>query len=81
MKTIKKIDMLVDGIKVLEVDKSVMGRKAVGKKGLRGTSAEGIMSVVGVDATGMVITAKVMSWLSGELYFGGLPSDDLPADR
>jgi hypothetical protein len=66
MRTIKKIDMLVDDVKVLEVEKSVRGSMRVIKKGLRTTSTGGMMNVVGVDATGMVISAKVMKWLSGQ---------------
>jgi hypothetical protein len=66
MRTIKKIDMIVDDIKVLEVEKSIRGSTSVAKKGFKQTSTAGMMSVVGVEATGMVITAKVMKWLSGE---------------
>jgi demethoxyubiquinone hydroxylase (CLK1/Coq7/Cat5 family) len=65
-RTIRKVDMLVDDFKVLEVSKSVNPKTAVGKKGLRDTSTNGMMKVVGVDKTGMVITARVMKWLSGE---------------
>ncbi|WVW83952.1 hypothetical protein I302_105975 [Kwoniella bestiolae CBS 10118] len=64
MRTIRKIDMLVDGVKVLEVEKSVKGKNKVTKKGLKMSSTNGMMTVMGVDATGMVITAKVMQWLS-----------------
>ncbi|WVQ99431.1 hypothetical protein IAU59_006566 [Kwoniella sp. CBS 9459] len=64
MRTVKKIDMLVDGVKVLEVEKSIKGKNGVTKKGLKNNSAGGMMTVMGVDATGMVITAKVMQWLS-----------------
>ncbi|OCF40369.1 hypothetical protein I317_05804 [Kwoniella heveanensis CBS 569] len=64
MRTVKKIDMLVDGVKVLEVEKSIKGKNSVMKKGLKNNSAGGMMTVMGVDATGMVITAKVMQWLS-----------------
>ncbi|WRT66409.1 uncharacterized protein IL334_003365 [Kwoniella shivajii] len=64
MRAVRKIDMLVDGIKVLEVEKSVNGKNKVYKKGLKTTSANGMMTVMGVDATGMVINAKVMQWLS-----------------
>jgi hypothetical protein len=66
-RTIRKVDMLVDDFKVLEVSKSVNPKTAVGRRGLRDTSTNGMMKVVGVDKTGMVITAKVMKWLSGEL--------------
>ncbi|WWC62006.1 uncharacterized protein I303_104593 [Kwoniella dejecticola CBS 10117] len=64
MRTVRKIDMLVDGVKVLEVEKTVKGKSKVTKKGLRTSSTNGMMAVQGVDATGMVITAKVMQWLS-----------------
>lgn len=66
MRTIRKIDMLVDDIKVLEVEKSIKGKQRVGKKGMKTTSSAGMMTVTSVDATGMSITAKVMQWLSGE---------------
>ncbi len=66
MRTIKKIDMLVDDMKVLEVEKSVKGKQRVVKKGMKATSTGGMMTVTNVDATGMSITAKVMKWLSGE---------------
>nr|XP_019011143.1 uncharacterized protein I206_04455 [Kwoniella pini CBS 10737]OCF49924.1 hypothetical protein I206_04455 [Kwoniella pini CBS 10737] len=64
MRTVRKIDMLVDGIRILEVEKSVKGKGKVLKKGLRTSSINGMMTIHGVDATGMVITAKVMQWLS-----------------
>jgi len=67
MKTIKKIDMQVDGIKVLEVIKGIDSREKVFKKGMKTVSTGGMMNVLGVDATTMVITAKVMKWLSGML--------------
>ena len=66
MRTIKKIDMQVDDVKVLQVEKSVKGKDRVSKKGLRTISSGGMMTVAGVDATGMLITAQVMKWLSGE---------------
>jgi hypothetical protein len=66
MRTMKKIDMLVDDVKVLEVEKRVKGKERVHKKGLKQTSSAGMMTVTGVDATGMVITAKVMQWLAGK---------------
>lgn len=66
MRTMRRIDMLVDDVKVLEVEKSVKGKDRVWKKGLKQTSSGGMMTVAGVDATGMIITAKVMKWLSGE---------------
>lgn len=66
MRTMKKIDMLVDDIRVLEVEKSIKGKERVGKKGMKTTSSAGMMTVMGVDVTGMSITAKVMKWLSGK---------------
>lgn len=65
MRTIKRIDMVVDGIKVLEVRKDVKGQKSVTRPGLNNTSTNGMMKVQGVDSTNMVITARVMKWLSG----------------
>ena len=65
MRAMKKVDMLVDDVKVLEVSKSVKGKERVVKRGLRTSSAAGMMTVTGVDATGMVITARVMQWLAG----------------
>ena len=67
MRTVKKIDMLVDDIKVLEISKDVKGKEKVGKKGLKPTSSAGMMTVTGVDATGMMMTAKVRQWLAGKL--------------
>ncbi|WVF71489.1 hypothetical protein IAT40_006295 [Kwoniella sp. CBS 6097] len=75
MRTVKKIDMLVDGVKVLEVEKSIKGKNSVMKKGLKNNSVGGMMTIMGVDATGMIITAKVMQWLSAT---GFVPSP-LPA--
>lgn len=69
MRSMKRIDMLVDDVKVLEVTKSIKGKERVYKKGLKQSSAAGMMSVAGVDATGMVITASVMKWLAGEFTF------------
>lgn len=65
MRTMRQIDMLVDDVKVLEVERSLKGKERVQKKGLKQTSQAGMMTVTGVDATGMVITAKVMQWLAG----------------
>lgn len=65
-RTIRKIDMLVDDVAVLEAEKTMEPKERVGKKGLRETSSGGMMKVQSVDKTGMVITAKVMKWLSGE---------------
>jgi hypothetical protein len=66
MRTIRKVDMLVDDVPVLEVEKSVKGKEKVGKRGMRETSAGGMMRVKGVEETGMRISVKVMRWLSGE---------------
>ena len=68
MRTIKRIDMLVDDVRVLEVEKSIKGTHRVTKKGLKVTSSAGMMSVLSVDATGMSITANVMKWLSGKPF-------------
>lgn len=65
MRTINKIEVLVDDVKVLEVTKSVRGKQKVGHKGIKMTSPAGMMTIMSVDATGMSITAKVMRWLSG----------------
>lgn len=65
-RTIRKIDMLVDDITVLEVEKSVKGKERVVRRGLKETSTGGMMKVRSVDATGMIITAKVTKWLAGE---------------
>lgn len=66
MRTIRKIDMLVDDVAVLEVEKSVKGKERVGKKGMRDTSGAGMMKVKTVEETGMRIDVKVMRWLSSE---------------
>lgn len=66
MRTMKKVDMLVDDVKVFEVSKRIKGKEKITRKGLRTTSATGMMTVSGVDATGMEIEAKVMQWLAGE---------------
>lgn len=66
MRTIKKIDMLVDDTKVLEVRKDVTGQHKVSRTGLNTTSSLGMMRVQGVESTSMVITARVMQWLSRE---------------
>lgn len=66
MRTITKIDMMVDGTKVLEVRKDVTGQHKVSRTGLNTTSQMGMMRVQGVESTSMVITARVMQWLSGE---------------
>lgn len=64
MRTIKKIDMMVDDTKVLEVRKDITGQHKVSRTGLNTTSAMGMMRVQGVESTNMVITARVMQWLS-----------------
>lgn len=66
MRTMKKIDMLVDDVRVLRVSKQVKDKVRVGKKGLKSSSSHGMMSVTAVDATGMIITADVMQWLAGQ---------------
>lgn len=66
MRTITKVDLVVDGIKVLEVRKDVIGVQSVSRPGLNSTSSQGMMRVQGVNSTNMVITARVMKWLSGE---------------
>ena len=68
MRTIRKVDMLVDDVKVLELEKHIKGTQKMVKKGLKTISPAGMMMVIGVDATGMVITAKVMKWLSGKRF-------------
>ena len=68
VRTMKKIDMVVDDVKVLQVEKSVEGKERVWKKGLKDSSTNGMMKITGVDATGMVISAKVMKWLSGKFF-------------
>ena len=64
-RSIRQVDMLMDGVPVLEVSKSVKGTERVGVRGMRDTSNGGMMKVRNVDATGMVITAKVTKWLAG----------------
>lgn len=66
MRTIKRVDMVVDDIKVLEVRKDIKGKTGVSRPGLNTTSTNAMMRVASVDATTMVITARVMKWLSGE---------------
>lgn len=68
MRTVKKIDMLVDDIKVLEVGKRIKSRQKVAKKGLRNSSPNSMMAVQGVEETALVIEAKVMQWLAGESH-------------
>lgn len=70
MRTIKKIDMMVDDTKVLEVRKDVTGQHKVSRSGLNTSSAMGMMRVQGVESTSMVITARVMQWLSREFSNG-----------
>ncbi|KAL7421639.1 hypothetical protein Q5752_003408 [Cryptotrichosporon argae] len=64
MRTIRRIDMLVDDAEVLQVRKDVKAKSRVIVPGIKDTSLAGMMKVAGVDATGMVITARVMEWLS-----------------
>ena len=77
MRTMKKIDMLVDDVRVFRVSKQIKDRTKVVKKGLKTTSTNGMMSVTGVDATGMTITAEVMQWLAGEQPSCNPPRQDL----
>jgi len=65
MRTMKKIDMLVDDVRVLRISKAVHQKTRVSKRGMKTSSANGMMSVTGVHATGMTITAEVMQWLAG----------------
>lgn len=65
MRTVKKIEMLVDGISVLEVEKVVKRKERAERGGLHTMAAGGIMTVMNVDVTDMVITAKIMKWLEG----------------
>lgn len=66
MRTMRKIDMLVDDIPVLEAEKRVKGKERVAKSGLRDTSLAGMMRVKAVEETGLRINVKLMRWLSGE---------------
>ena len=68
MRTMKKIDMLVDDVRVLRISKEVDKKTRVSKKGMRTSSTNGMMSITGVDATGMTITAEVMQWLAGMFF-------------
>jgi hypothetical protein len=65
MRTMKKIDMLVDDVRVLRISKEVHQKTRVSKRGMKTSSTNGMMSITGVDATGMTITAEVMQWLAG----------------
>lgn len=65
MRTVKKIEMLVDGISVLEVEKVVKRKERAEKGGLNTTASGGMMTVMNVDVTDMIITAKIMKWLEG----------------
>jgi len=67
MRTIKRIDMIVDDTKVLEVRKDITGKSGVTRPGLNNTSTAAMMKVNAVNATSMLITARVMKWLSGKL--------------
>ncbi|ODN94260.1 hypothetical protein L198_05116 [Cryptococcus wingfieldii CBS 7118] len=64
MRTVKKIDILVDGVKVFEVQKNIKSANRVDKKGLNTTSSGGMMTVQNVDSTGMTISVKIMKWLA-----------------
>jgi hypothetical protein len=66
MRTMKKIDMLIDDVRVLRISKQVKDKTKVNKRGMKRSSTHGMMTVTGVDATGMLITAEVMQWLAGE---------------
>lgn len=66
MRTMRKIDMLVDDVRVFRVTKEIRANTRVSQRGLKTTSANGMMKVTGVNATGMMITAEVMQWLSGK---------------
>lgn len=66
-RSIRQVDMVMDDIPVLEVTKSVQGKERVSVRGMVDTSTKGMMKVKSVDATGMVITAKVTQWLAGML--------------
>jgi hypothetical protein len=66
MRTMKKIDMLVDDVRVLRISKQVKDKIKVTRRGIKTSSTHGMMTVTGVDATGMTITADVMQWLAGE---------------
>ena len=83
MRTVKKIDMLVDDTKVLEVSKDIKGKDRVGKKGLKQTSGGGMMTIIGgVDATGMLVTARVRHWLAGMCSLNlAAPPDPSFSDR
>lgn len=70
MRTIKRINLVVDGTSVLEVRKDITGKHSVSRPGLNSTSAQGMMRIQSVDSTSMVITARVMKWLSGEWSIG-----------
>ncbi|KLT40935.1 hypothetical protein CC85DRAFT_286971 [Cutaneotrichosporon oleaginosum] len=64
MRTIRHVDMVVDGTKVLEVRKDVKGQSVAPSMNLNTRSPSGMFNVYKVDATSMVITARVMKWLS-----------------
>jgi hypothetical protein len=65
-RSIRQVDMVVDGIPVLEVAKSVRGKERVAVRGMKDMSSGGMMKIKSVDATGMVITAQVKQWLAGK---------------
>ncbi|BEI92591.1 uncharacterized protein CcaverHIS019_0502190 [Cutaneotrichosporon cavernicola] len=64
MRTIRHVQMVVDGIKVLEVRKDVKGQSVAPHLNLNTRSPSGMFNLYKVDATSMVITARVMKWLS-----------------
>jgi hypothetical protein len=66
MRRMKKIEMLVNDVKVFEVTKTVQGKERVIRKGLKQKSTAGMMTVADVDSTGVVMTARVSKWLAGE---------------
>nr|ODN97578.1 hypothetical protein L204_02996 [Cryptococcus depauperatus CBS 7855] len=64
MRTVKRIDMFVDGIRVFQVGKKVTEKERVGRPGMKSASTGGMMNIVRVDATGMEITVHIMKWLA-----------------
>jgi hypothetical protein len=66
MRTMTKIDMLVDDVRVLRISKEATIEKRVDKGGMTKTSTNGMMKVQNVHTTGSVITVEVMQWLAGK---------------
>lgn len=62
---VKKIEMFVDGISVLEVEKVVKWKERVERGGLYIMVVGGIMIVMNVDVIDMVIIVKIMKWFEG----------------